>query len=82
MQYIKECLQLLYWIYFKPYTLKRHVQAICPEITNPYDDNIYRRSAEAKANPRLQRYDDQGWWLTVLVPIVVVFLYALLAQGT
>ncbi|CAK8720173.1 MAG: hypothetical protein CDV28_15812 [Candidatus Electronema aureum] len=24
MQYVKKCLQLLYWIYFKPYTLKRH----------------------------------------------------------
>ncbi|MCI5113251.1 MAG: AAA family ATPase [Candidatus Electrothrix sp. AX1] len=81
MQYIKECLQLLYWIYFKPYTLKRHVQAICPEITNPYDDNIYRRSAEAKANPQLQRYDDQGWWLTVLVPIVVVFFCTPLVAG-
>ncbi|MCI5119392.1 MAG: AAA family ATPase, partial [Candidatus Electrothrix sp. LOE1_4_5] len=54
---------------------------ICPEITDPYSDNIYKRSAEAKANPRLKRYDDQGWWLTVMVPIVKVFLYALLVEG-
>lgn len=76
MQYIKECLQLLYWFYFKPYTLKRHVQSICPEITDPYEDNFFRRSAEAKANPRLKRYDDQGWWLTVLAPMAAVALYA------
>ncbi|WPD21469.1 MAG: ATP-binding protein [Candidatus Electrothrix scaldis] len=81
MQYIKECLQLLYWIYFKPYTLKRHVQEICPEINNPYRDNIYRRSAEAKANPRLKRYDEQIWRLTVFVPIAAVFLSAPLAEG-
>ena len=79
MQYVKECLQLLYWIYFKPYTLKQHVREICPEIINPYDHNIYRRSAEAKANPRLRRYDEQGWWLTALAPIAAVFLYAPLA---
>ena len=81
MQYVKECLQLLYWIYFKPYTLKQHVQAICPEITNPYKDVIYRRSAAAKANPQLQRYDNQCWWLIILVPIVMTFLSALLAEG-
>jgi hypothetical protein len=81
MQYIKECLQLLYWIYFKPYTLKQHVREICPEITDPYEDNIFRRSAEAKANPRLKRYDDQCWWLTALAPIVLVFLYVPLAEG-
>ncbi|MCW5206798.1 hypothetical protein VU08_07710, partial [Desulfobulbus sp. F5] len=75
MQYVKECLQLLYWIYFKPYTLKRHVRAICPEITDPYSDNIFCRSAEARANSRLQRYDDQIWWLTVLAPIAGMFLF-------
>lgn len=81
MQYMKECLQLLYWIYFKPYTLKQYVQSICPEITDPYFDNIYRRSAEAKANPRLKRYDDQTWWLTTLVPVVAVFLFVPLMEG-
>ena len=79
MQYIKECLQLLYWIYFKPYTLKQYVREICPEITNPYEDNFFRRSAEARANPRLKRYDDQVWWLTVVSPIVgTVLLVALI----
>jgi uncharacterized protein len=82
MQYVKECL-LLYWSYFKPFTLKQHVRDICPEITNSYEDNInniYRRSAAAKANLRLQRYDEQGWWLTALVPIIAVFLYVPLAE--
>lgn len=81
MQYIKECLQLLYWIYFKPYTLKQHVQAICPEIANPYEDSIYERSAKANTNLQLQRYDEQCWWLTVLVPIAAVFSYASLVEG-
>ncbi|MCI5161719.1 MAG: hypothetical protein D3917_06790 [Candidatus Electrothrix sp. AX5] len=81
MQYVKECLQLLYWIYFKPYTLKQHVREICPEITDPYNDDIYKRSAATKANPRLQRYDDQGWWLIAVVPIAAVFLFVPLAEG-
>jgi len=81
MQYVKECLQLLYWIYFKPYTLKQHVRDICPEITDPYFDNYYRRSAEARVNPRLKRYDDQCWWLAALAPSVVVFLHIVLETG-
>ena len=89
MQYVKECLQLLYWIYFKPYTLTRHVQAICPNIY-PYGDTISTRSAtyeylgfsaEDKANPNLQRYDNQCWWLTVLVPILATCVYAFLIEG-
>jgi AAA+ ATPase superfamily predicted ATPase len=80
MQYVKECLQLLYWIYFKPYTLNRHVRAICPEITNPYSDSFLLRSVEARANPRLKRYDDQCWWLAALVPVAIVFLCGPLAQ--
>ncbi|MCI5166560.1 MAG: ATP-binding protein, partial [Candidatus Electrothrix sp. GM3_4] len=90
MQYVKECLQLLHWIYFKPYTLIRHVQAICPKIY-PYEDIAFARaaaedslglSAEEKANPDLQRYDTQCWWLMVLVPIVVICLYAFLVEST
>ncbi|WYD79927.1 MAG: ATP-binding protein [Candidatus Electrothrix gigas] len=81
MQYVKECLQLLYWIYFKPYTLKQHVQSICPEITNPYKDNYYRRSAKARANPRLKRYYDQCWWLIALAPMVTAAFYMLLVEG-
>ena len=89
MQYVKECLQLLYWMYFKPYTLTRYVQAICPNIY-PYGDTIFTRSAayeylgfsaEDKANPNLQRYDNQCWWLTVLVPILATCVYAFLIEG-
>ncbi len=81
MQYVKECLQLLYWIYFKPYTLRQHVREICPEITDPYRENFFRRSAEAKANPRLKRYDDQCWWLSALLPIMLIFLYLSIDKG-
>ncbi len=79
MQYVKECLQLLYWIYFKPYTLKQHVQAICPEITDPYQDNFLRRSVEIRKNSLLKRYDDQIWWLTVITPVTGIFIFLALA---
>jgi len=89
MQYVKECLQLLYWIYFKPHTLIRHVHGICSKVY-PYEDSIFTRSAteeylglsaEDKANPNLQRYDNQCWWLTILVPILATCFYAFLIEG-
>jgi hypothetical protein len=75
MQYVKECLQLLYWIYFKHYTLEQHVREICPEITVLYEDN----SAEAKANPRLQQFYDQASIMTTLPQF---FFFAVLSLMT
>ena len=73
-EYIQECLRLLYWIYFKPYTLQKWLQDIHPELipnTNPFS-----LSSEFRQNPRLQRYANQACWLTSIVPIITFLIVA------
>ncbi|MBD2598628.1 AAA family ATPase [Nostoc spongiaeforme FACHB-130] len=72
--YVAECLRLLYWIYFKPFTFERWLRDIHPEL-KPIDNPFNRRS-EFCTNPRLRRYAGQVWWLTALVPIFAVLLVA------
>ncbi len=72
--YVAECVRLLYWIYFKPFTFKRWLRDIHPElkpIDNPFD-----KRAEFGTNPRLRRYAGQIWWLTAVIPMVAVLLVA------
>ena len=72
--YVAECVRLLYWAYFKPYTYERWLRDIHPELqprNNPFD-----KKAEFRANPRLRRYAGQVWWVTLLVPFFVVLLIA------
>jgi uncharacterized protein len=73
-EYIQECLRLLYWIYFKPYTLQKWLQDIHPKLkpnTNPFS-----LRSEFGQNPQLQRYANQSWWLTAIVPILAVLIVA------
>ncbi|MCP6758771.1 MAG: hypothetical protein NHB32_08370 [Fischerella sp. CENA71] len=72
--YITECARLLYWVYFKPYTLKRWLRDIHPELK--LDTNVFSKRANFKTNPRLHRYAGQVWWLTALVPWLIVILVA------
>ena len=82
--YVVECTQLLYQIYFKPYTLRRRLQDIHPDLditTNPF-----QFKAEFAENPRLERYAEQTWWLTAVVPVVAILivapLYSLFAESS
>jgi hypothetical protein len=71
---VAECMRLLYWIYFKPFTFKSWLRDIHPElrpIDNPFD-----KRAEFLTNPRLRRYAGQVWWLTAVVPMFAVLLVA------
>ncbi len=68
--YIKECVRLLYWMYFKPYTLKSWLHDIYPEL-KPTDDPFKKRT-EFRTNPRLYRYTRQVLWLTTILPILLV----------
>ena len=74
MTYVTECLRLLYWIYFKPFTLERWLQKIHPELkpnTNPFS-----LKGEFRGNSRLRRYAGQVWWLTAVTPVLAVLLVA------
>lgn len=70
--YVAECVRLLYWTYFKPFTFERWLRDIHPELKPK--DNPFEKRAEFRTNPRLRRYAWQVWWLTVLVPVVAVLL--------
>jgi uncharacterized protein len=73
-EYIQECLRLLYWVYFKHYTLEKWLQDIHPQldtITNPFS-----LRSDFRQNPRLQRYANHAWWITAIVPILAVLIVA------
>ncbi|MBE9202063.1 MULTISPECIES: hypothetical protein [unclassified Nodularia (in: cyanobacteria)] len=72
--YVAKCGRLLYWTYFKPFTLENWLSHIHPEL-KPIDDPFDKR-AEFSTNSRLRRYADQVWWLSVVVPILAVLLAA------
>ncbi|MCI5158061.1 MAG: hypothetical protein D3906_06385, partial [Candidatus Electrothrix sp. AUS1_2] len=62
MQYIKECLQLLWWICFKPYTLRQHLSDIWLDLN--LHTNRYKKVADIVII----------WWVLALIPIVAVCL--------
>ncbi|MDJ0620024.1 MAG: AAA family ATPase [Calothrix sp. MO_192.B10] len=84
MTYVTECLRLLYWIYFKPFTFKRWLQDILQNI------NITLESKHTFMGihpgwmmlwgfhiyPPLRHYARQFWWLTAVTPILAVLLVA------
>ncbi|MEH2167288.1 MAG: hypothetical protein V7K41_11555 [Nostoc sp.] len=70
--YVAECLRLLYWVYFKPFTFERWLRDIHPELKPT--DNPFKKQAEFHTNPRLRRYAGQFWWLTELASIFSLLL--------
>ncbi|MHC5739683.1 ATP-binding protein [Nostoc sp.] len=68
--YVAECVRLLYWIYFKPFTFKGWLRDIHPELKPR--DNPFDKRAEFRTNPHLRRYAGQVWWLIAVVPMVAV----------
>ena len=80
--YIAECSRLLYWIYFKPYTLKQWLSDIHPDL-DPFD-NPYQKLQQDPRNKSLRRYAEQVFWLTVITPqlavLLIGFMYTAIAQ--
>ena len=74
--YLAECLRLLYWIYFKPFTLAEWLREIHPDLKS--DTNPFRMRSEFSGNPKLRRYAGQVWLLTVAVPIVAALLVGII----
>ena len=73
-EHIKECLRLLYWIYFKPYTLRKWLQDIHPKLdlyTHPFS-----LISDFGHNPRLQSYTARVSEITMLFPILSFFIIA------
>ncbi len=73
---INECARLLYWIYFKPYTLKRWLQDIHPDLKAK--DNPYFKLKQFPNNKPLRRYAGQVFWLTVITPQLAILLLGLI----
>ncbi|HLO84718.1 MAG TPA: AAA family ATPase, partial [Nostocaceae cyanobacterium] len=74
LTYVAECVRLLYWIYFKPYTFRRWLKDIHPDLKP--DTNPFTKKSEFQNNPRLRRYAYQVWCLTALSPLVAALVVA------
>ncbi|MDJ0617992.1 MAG: ATP-binding protein [Calothrix sp. MO_192.B10] len=74
--YINECARLLYWIYFKPYTLKQWLQDIHPDLKP--DDNPYLKLKQFPNNQPLRRYVGQVFWLTIITPQLAILMVGLI----
>lgn len=72
--YVAECVRLLYWSCFKPYTFERWLRDIHPELKP--QDNPFTKRIEFSTNPHLRRYAEQVSWLIAVVPIFAVLLAA------
>ncbi len=73
---LAECVRILYWAYFKPYTFANWLRDIHPELKAI--DNPFKMKAEFNSNPRLHRYAEQVWWITAIVPTLIVLLPGLI----
>jgi uncharacterized protein len=72
-QYIKECVQLLHWIYFQPYTFANKLHKIHPDL-RPTTNPVWLRS-EFIINPQLKRYSNQVLLLTSVIPLLAVSIF-------
>ena len=71
--YISECRRLLYWSFFKPYSLNRWLTKIAPTLTS--NTSISSLSITRLENPKLQRLVGQYWWLSLVSPLLVVGVF-------
>lgn len=78
--YVAECVRLLYWSYFKPFTFKHWLKDIHPELG--VSDNPFTKRYEFPTNPRLRRYAQQSWWLIFTLWTISLILLELLTFFT
>ncbi|MEG4587825.1 AAA family ATPase [Microcoleus sp. MOSTC5] len=74
--YLAECVRLLYWIYFKPFTLAEWLREIHPDLVS--DTNPFTMREKFRVNPKLRRYAGQVWFLMVVVPLIAVVLVGII----
>ena len=75
--YLLECARLLYWIYFKPFTLEQWLKDIHPDLEPR--DNPYIKLKQFPNNKFLRRYVNQVFWITALTPQLAFLLVSLIA---
>jgi len=73
--YVAECVRILYWAYFKPYTFRRWLREIDPDLN--LEENPFRFRDRFDENPRLRRYAGQVWWLAAVVPLLTTLFIGL-----
>ena len=76
--YLIESVRILYWAYLKPYTFAKWLQEIHPQLKAT--DNPFKLRNEFHRNPKLHRYAEQVWWITAVVPAIVLILAAPIYQ--
>lgn len=72
LTYPAECLRLLYLAFFQPFTLRRTLRAIHPNLG--INDNPFRLLRTHPNNSRLLRYANQVWWLSAIIPVLFTAL--------
>lgn len=75
---LTECVRILCWAYLKPYTFAKWLQDIHPQLKPT--DNPFKMRNEFDSNPKLHRYAEQVWWITAVVPVLVLIVAALIYQ--
>ena len=74
--YILECARLIYWIFFKPFTLEQWLKDIHPDLRPR--DNPYVKLQQFPNNQPLRRYAGQAFWITAITPQLVFLLVSLI----
>ena len=80
--YILECARLLYWIYFKPFTLEQWLTDIHPDLKSGDNfNNPYIKLKQFPNNQPLRRYAGQVFWITALTPQLAFLLVSLITTA-
>lgn len=80
LNYLNESANILYNSYFKPYSFQNKLNEIHPELKPT--DNPFKYQTDFPNNPPLKKYAEQVWWITAVVPLLVVLPIGLLIQIT
>jgi len=64
--FLLEALRLLYWIYFKPLTLRQYVHSLEPDLPEGY--SLWQARGRLRHNPRLRRLLLHALFLVVILP--------------
>lgn len=70
-QYFNECLHILYWAFFKPYSFRKWLESIHLFLSK--NRNPWERKEEFKGNKEMEKYAHQSWWILLILPTIFSF---------
>ncbi|MDJ0775470.1 MAG: DUF456 domain-containing protein [Mastigocoleus sp. MO_167.B18] len=76
--HLSECASILYRSYFQPYSFQNWLIQIHPQLKPT--DNPFKYQIDFANNPPLKKYAEQVWWITAIVPILVVLVIGFFIQ--